>query len=239
MLHFLTPTLRAGIYRSPLSELIHPILPEKCSVTLWRYQWTSLEHSQGALFELSWIFWGIQKTSLWSPCLLSSPFYLFFLATPWPCYLPRNRPLTQVFLHPLVAILEDGWIMHRPLRHRLCANNVGMSRHRHPIPLSNDMMEDIGRCWLSTVTAEILMSIEADFPPPSSHCQPFHPFSITWYGPPEPRASRQRRGRGRGRSTTFSICHKSRAAHYARVLRQRLREYVQPCVYGLHMSLLL
>lgn len=118
--------------------------------------------------------------------------------------------------------------MHRHLRHRSCANNVGMSSCRHPIPLSSDTMEDIGRCWLSAAMAEILMSNEADFPPPSSHCQPFHPFSITWYGPPGPRASRQ--WRGSGRSTTFSICHESRAAHYAPVLRVRLHEGVQPCI---------
>lgn len=82
VLHFLTPAVQGGIRRSPLSELIHTILPVECSVTLWRYQWTSLEHSQGALFQLSWIFWGIQKVSLWSPCLLSSPFYLFLSGYP-------------------------------------------------------------------------------------------------------------------------------------------------------------
>lgn len=147
----------------------------------------------GAPFKLSWIFWGIQKVSLWSPCPLSSPF--IFILSGLTLLLSSSSTSNTSFPHPPVAILEDGWIMYRPLRHHPCANNVGMSSRRHPIPLSNDTMEDIGRCWLSAATAEILMSIEADFPPPSSHCQPFHPFSITWYGPSEPQASRQRRAR--------------------------------------------
>lgn len=202
--------------------------------TLWRYQ----RNSYRSTVQTQLDFLGTPESeSLDSPSSVFSLLSFFFSF-----WLPLDLATYLVIIlwhkffptHPL-AILEDGWIMHRPLRHRSCANNVGMSSRRHPIPLSSDTMEDTGRCWLSAATAEILMSIEADFPPPSSHCQPFHPFSITWYGPPEPRASRQRRARGSGRSTTFSICHESRAAHYVGVLRVRRRERVQLCV-GWHFS---
>lgn len=60
----------------PLSELIHAILPEECSIRCKDVNETLIE----ALFKPSWIFWGLQKASLWIPHLLSSPFYLFFFS---------------------------------------------------------------------------------------------------------------------------------------------------------------